>query len=86
MLPFIAGLAVGAGAVVAYNNNKEIREGIQSGANKAKEYAEAGYEKTKEIACDVKETVSSKIDSLKSSKEECADKCEDKQKEVTDGK
>ncbi len=70
MLPFIAGIAAGAVAVVAYNNNKEIRQGINKGAKKVKKAAESGYEKTKEIAGDVKATVGEKIDCLKSSKED----------------
>lgn len=70
MLPFIAGVAAGAVAVVAYNNNKEIRKGINKGAKKVKEVAESSYEKTKEIAGDVKATVEEKIDCLKNTKED----------------
>lgn len=70
MLPFIAGIAAGAVAVVAYNNNKEIRQGINKGAKKLKKVAESGYEKTKEIAGDVKATVEEKMDCLKGSKED----------------
>jgi len=70
MLPFIAGVAAGAVAVVAYNNNKQIRKGVSQGAKKVKEVAETSYEKTKELAGDVKATVEDKIDCLKSKKEE----------------
>lgn len=69
MLPFIAGLAAGAVAVVAYNNNKKIRKTVDKGAKKAKEAAQSGYEKTKEFAGDVKATVEEKMECLKSKKE-----------------
>lgn len=68
MLPFVAGLAAGAVAVVAYNNNKKIRKTINKGAQKAKEYAKESYEKTKEFAGDVKESVGEKVECLKSKK------------------
>ncbi|XOB63016.1 hypothetical protein ACMC56_04225 [Campylobacterota bacterium DY0563] len=70
MLPFIAGVAAGAVAVVAYNNNKEIRDGVKTGAKKAKQFAEEGFEKTKELTKDVKATVSEKVETLKSKKKE----------------
>ena len=59
MLPFIAGLAAGAIAVVAINNRKEIKEKVIEGANKAKE-----------TACDVKNTVVNKVEKLKFKKDE----------------
>lgn len=68
MLPFIAGVAAGAVAVVAFNNNKKIRKTVNQSAKKAKEIAKEGYEKTKEFAGDIKETVSEKIDCLKAKK------------------
>lgn len=70
MLPFIAGLAAGAAVVVAVNNRKEIKEGVETGAKKAKEYAQTGYEKAKDVASDVKTSVASKVECLKSSKKE----------------
>lgn len=70
MLPFIVGLAAGAVAVVAYNNNKQIRKSVKHGAKKAKDIAENGYEKTKEFAGDLKANVNEKIDCLKSKKPE----------------
>ncbi|QDF28278.1 YtxH domain-containing protein [Halarcobacter anaerophilus] len=70
MLPFIAGIAAGAVAVVAYNNNKKIRKNVNEGAKKAKHLAQEGYEKTKEFAKDVKASVDEKVESLKSKKEE----------------
>ncbi len=70
MLPFIAGVAAGAVAVVAINNNKKLRKTVNKGAKKAKELAQEGFEKTKEFAEDVKESVSEKVECLKSKKEQ----------------
>jgi len=60
MLPFIFGIAAGAGAVVAVNNRKEIKEKVAEGAGKAKEIAAEGAEKVKDAASDLKESVSKK--------------------------
>ena len=54
MLPFIAGIAAGAVAVVAINNRKEIKEKVIEGATKVKEKAS-----------DVKNTVVTKVEKLK---------------------
>ena len=69
MLPFIAGVAAGAVAVIAINNNKKLRKTVNQGTKKAKEMAQDSYEKTKEFASDIKATVSEKVDCLKSKKE-----------------
>ena len=58
MLPFIAGIAAGALAVVAVNNKKEIKEKVVQGATKVKEKA-----------TDVKKTITNKVDSLKTKDE-----------------
>lgn len=70
MIHFIAGIAIGAVSVVAYNNSKEIKEGVNKGVDKVKEVAETSYEKTKEFTNDVKATVSEKVDCLKSKKKD----------------
>ncbi len=62
MLPLLAGIAVGAGAVVAVNNNKKLKEKISSGAKTVAQKAK-----------DTKEAVSKKVDCL-TSKEEKNDK------------
>ena len=54
MLPFIAGLAAGAIAVVAINNRKEIKEKVIEGASIVKDKAS-----------DVKNTVVTKVEKLK---------------------
>lgn len=53
-LPFIAGIALGAVAVAAFNNKKEL-----------KEVANKGLEKTKEVASDIKKTATSTVDCVK---------------------
>lgn len=83
MLPFIAGVAAGAIAVVAYNNNDKIKKSVNEGAKKAKTLAESGFEKSKELAKDVKATVSEKVESIKSKK--CETQSETKG-EVSDAK
>lgn len=57
-LPFIAGLAVGGLVVVAFNNKKKI-----------KEVASAGFEKSKEVAGNLKDNVGEKIDKITSKKD-----------------
>jgi len=58
MLPLIAGIVVGAAAVVAVNNRKEIKEKVIEGATIAKAKA-----------IDVQKTVTTKVESLKNKKD-----------------
>jgi len=69
MLPFIAGIAAGAVAVVAINNRKEIKEKAIVGASKVKEQAIVGATKVQEKATDVKNCVVSKVEKLKTKDE-----------------
>lgn len=55
MLPFVAGLAVGGLGVFALSSKKEI-----------KEVAQKGYEKSKEIAQDIKKSAVSTAECIKS--------------------
>jgi len=64
MLPFIAGIAAGAVAVVAINNRKEIKEKAIIGASKVKEQAIVGATKVQEKASNVKDCVVSKVEKL----------------------
>ena len=48
MLPFIAGLATGIITIVAYKNNKKIKEQVQKGACSVKKLTQEGFEKSKE--------------------------------------
>lgn len=70
MLPFIAGVAAGAIAVVAVNNNKEIKKQVEKGAKKVKEVATQSATKIKKTAKEVKQTVEEKVDCLTSKKDE----------------
>jgi len=63
MLPFIAGIAAGAVAVVAINNRKEIKEKVVEGATKVKEKAS-----------DVKNSVTTKVEKLKTKELKLVDK------------
>jgi len=63
MLPLIAGIVVGAVAVVAVNNRKEIKEKVIVGATKVKEKAS-----------DVKECVVTKVEKLKTKELKFVDK------------
>lgn len=58
MLPLLAGIAVGAGAVVAVNNHKELKEKITTGAKTVKD-----------TAVKAKDTVVEKVDCLTSKKD-----------------
>ncbi len=61
MLPFIAGVAAGAIAVVAVNNNKKIKKQVVDGASKVKEVATQGATKIKQTAKDVKKQLKKKL-------------------------
>lgn len=58
-LPFILGVAVGAGAILAYNNNKKI-----------KEKADEVFEKSKDVVNDVKKNIDATVDCIKDKKEQ----------------
>lgn len=70
MLPFIIGAAAGAAFVLVFNNKKQIEKQIVKGAVKAKEIASGSLAKAKEFASDAKETLSEKVECLKSKKEQ----------------
>jgi hypothetical protein len=57
MLPFIAGIAAGAAVVYAFGNRKEIQKSLGEGASKVKE-----------LAGDVKKSVSNTVECLSSKK------------------
>lgn len=58
MVPFIAGLAIGGVAVFAFSNK-----------NKLSEAAQKGYEKSKEVAGDIKKGAVSTVECIKSNLE-----------------
>ena len=51
-LPFIAGIAVGAGLIVAYNNKSKIKNTILEKAQKTKEFASDLKDKVCDSKCD----------------------------------
>ena len=63
MLPFIVGAIAGAGAVVAIKNRKEIKEKVVVGATKVKDKA-----------CEVKQSVVDKVETLKTKELKFVDK------------
>lgn len=65
MLPFIAGLATGVVAVVAYKNNKKIKTKIEEGACSVKELAKTGFERSKEAVAQVKQRFEEPKEALK---------------------
>ncbi len=67
-LPFILGLAVGAGAVIAFNKSDKLKDVLGTGVDKTKELAACGLEKTKDVAADVKDTLSSTVSCIKDKK------------------
>jgi len=67
-LPFIAGLAIGAGVIVAFNKIGSLKEALGIGVGKTKEYAACGLEKSKDVAADLKETVGATVDCIKEKK------------------
>ena len=67
-LPFVVGIALGAGAVVAFNKVGKIRDALGYGVDKTKEIAACGIEKTKDVAVDIKGAVEATVDCIKEKK------------------
>lgn len=72
-LPFILGVAVGAGAVIAYNNSKKIQE-------KTSEV----LDKSKDIVSDVKKNMDATVECIKDKVEKKEPKEPVKEKEKND--
>lgn len=71
-LPFVLGLAVGAGAIIAFNKSDKIKEAACSLFNKSKDVASGSYEKGKETVADVKQTINATAECIKEKKEKAA--------------
>jgi len=56
-LPFILGLALGAGAVVAFNKSDKLQEKACKVVDKSKELACSSLEKSKELVSEVKSKI-----------------------------
>lgn len=82
-LPFVLGLAVGAGAVVAFNKSGSIKEKACGLFSKSKDAACTSIEKGKETVSEVKETISATAECIKEKKAKAA---ESKQEVIEDKK
>ncbi len=61
-LPFLLGVALGAGAVVAYNKSDKVKNKTDELACKSKKLVNEAIEKTKKNVNEVKENLCSKKD------------------------
>lgn len=71
-LPFVLGLAVGAGVVVAYNKSDKLKEKANKLFNKSKNVANESIERGKEAVNEVKQTINATADCIKERKEKTA--------------
>ncbi|AXX93086.1 hypothetical protein CPU12_12935 [Malaciobacter molluscorum LMG 25693] len=68
-LPFIAGLAVGAGVVYALKNSSSVKDKAKEIFGKSKDFACTKVEQGKEVVADVKDTVEATKECIKEKKE-----------------
>ncbi|PPK62424.1 hypothetical protein B0F89_10316 [Malaciobacter marinus] len=83
-LPFIAGLAIGAGAVFAYKNSDKLKSKTKELLGKSKEFTDSTIEQGKEAADEVKSTIEATKECIKEKKE--AKKLEEAQVEKIEKK
>lgn len=69
-LPFILGLAVGAGAIVAFNKSDKIKKSACSLFKKSKDVASDSLGKVEETVSDVKQTINATAECIKEKKEQ----------------
>lgn len=67
-LPFVLGLALGAGSIVAYNKSDKLKKTIFNLFNKSKDVASSSLEKGKETVADVKQTINATAECIKEKK------------------
>ncbi len=67
-LPFVLGLAVGAGAVIAFNKSDKLKETACSIFKKSKDVASESFEKGKETVEEVKSTIDATAECIKEKK------------------
>ena len=63
-LPFILGLAVGAGAIIAFNNKDKLKNKTAGLLDKSKDFAEDTFEKTKKNVSELKDKLCTKKEAL----------------------
>lgn len=78
-LPFVAGLAVGAGVVFAFNKSDKIKDAACSLFKKSKDVASDSIEKGKEVVDDAKLTINATAECIKEKKEKAAKEKEAKE-------
>ena len=71
-LPFVLGLAVGAGAIVAFNKSDKLKKVAGGLFNKSKDVANSSLEKGKETVSEVKQTINATAECIKEKKEQAA--------------
>lgn len=84
-LPFILGLAVGAGAVVAFSKSDKIKGAACGLLSKSKDVANTSLEKGKETVSDVKQSINATAECIKEKKQKALDEStseETKEEEV----
>ncbi len=67
-LPFVLGIVVGAGAVIAFNKSDKIKEKASSLFDKSKDIASSSLEKGKETVDEVKQTINATAECIKEKK------------------
>ena len=71
-LPFVLGLAVGAGVVLALTKSEKIKKGATDLLKKSKDVANDSLEKSKGAVDDVKQTINATAQCIKEKKEKAA--------------
>lgn len=71
-LPFVLGLAVGAGTILAYSKSDKLKAYAGSLFNKSKDVATSSLEKSKETVADVKQTINATAACIKEKKQQAA--------------
>ncbi len=67
-LPFVLGIAVGVGAVIAYNKSDKIKKAACSLFEKSKDVANDSLEKSKRKVDEVKSTINATAECIKEKK------------------
>lgn len=78
-LPFVLGLAVGAGAVVAFNKSDKIKQTACNLFKSSKEKASDSLEKASESILDVKQTINATAECIKEKKAQAVEKEKEKE-------
>lgn len=80
-LPFVLGVAVGAGAVIAFSKSDKLKETACSLFKKSKVVANDSLEKSKEKVEDVKSTIDATAQCIKEKKQKALSEKEESKEE-----